>query len=71
MGIGLSRLLSAVCVCEKMLLPMYILHCVPSDKYVVSPLLQGPRNSIGPDVQHFILGSEGIKSHQQSHHFII
>ena len=23
-------------------------------------ILQGPRNSIGPDIQHFMLGSEGI-----------
>jgi alkyldihydroxyacetonephosphate synthase len=22
--------------------------------------LKGPRNSIGPDIQHFILGSEGM-----------
>ena len=22
-------------------------------------LIQGPRNSMGPDIQHFILGSEG------------
>ena len=22
--------------------------------------MQGPRNSIGPDIQHFMLGSEGI-----------
>lgn len=23
-------------------------------------VMQGPRNSIGPDIQHFMLGSEGI-----------
>ena len=28
--------------------------------------LQGPRNSIGPDIQHFILGSEGNYTHVYS-----
>ena len=34
----------------------YTLKCI----ILLYTHMQGPRNSIGPDIQHFMLGSEGI-----------
>ena len=35
-------------------------HVIIHTNIIMYIFTQGPRNSIGPDIQHFMLGSEGI-----------